>query len=105
MKKKKKIIGKKKKKNQAYTVILQTKHNKPLCINPFNNGEDDMYLKVTTVLKIDNRKKANSHEWFLGEYGFGEWVKCDYMYFTDAYSTINKEGLYKMVMHMNKPKK
>eukprot|EP01084_Bolivina_argentea_P059926 109475_1 len=86
------------------TVILQSKGNQKLCINPFNNEDNKLFLKVTTIIKIDNRKKANSHEWFIGKYGFAEWCQCDYMYFTDAYSTLNPRGLYQMVMHMNDTK-
>eukprot|EP01083_Nonionella_stella_P268571 907984_1 len=86
------------------TVILQSKGNQKLCINPFNNEDNKLFLKVTTIIKIDNRKKANSHEWFIGKYGFAEWCQCDYMYFTDAYSTLNPRGLYQMVMHMNDSK-
>ena len=99
-----KFINFKQQKNKHNTVILQTKFNKKLCINPFKNNQKKLYLKVTTIIKIDNRKKANSHDWFLGRYGFAEWCKCDYMFFTDAYSTLNEEGLYKMVMHMKKSK-
>ena len=94
----------KQQKHKHNTVILQTKNNKKLCINPFNTDQKKLYLKVTTIIKIDNRKKANSHEWFLGRYGFAEWCKCDYMFFTDAYSTLNEEGLYEFVKHMKKPK-
>eukprot|EP01084_Bolivina_argentea_P104605 187297_1 len=86
------------------SVILQTEGNKPLCINPFDNDEDNMRMKVTTIIKIDNRKKANSHQWFLGQYGFAEWCDCDYMYFTDAYSTMNEKCLYKMIKYMSKTK-
>ena len=57
---------------------------------------------MTAIVKIDNRKKANSHEWFLGKYGFGEYTKSKYMYFTDAYSTLNDQGLYYMVKYMDK---
>eukprot|EP01084_Bolivina_argentea_P275435 469733_1 len=92
--------------NKYNTVILQTELNVPVCINPFNNehGEEELKLNVTTIIKIDNRKKANSHEWFLGKYGFAEWYKCEYMYFTDAYSTLNDDGLYRMVKHMARKK-
>ena len=88
------------------TMILQAKDNAPLCINPYDIDEHafskKIFLNLTTIVKIDNRKKANSHQWFLGEYGFGEWTRCTYMYFTDAYSSLNEKGLFQMVNHMNK---
>eukprot|EP01084_Bolivina_argentea_P315876 547410_1 len=37
------------------TVVLQTKSNKKLCINPFKNSEKKLFLPVTTIIKIDNR--------------------------------------------------
>ncbi len=36
-------------------------------------------MLITLMIKRDNRKKHNSHEWFLGESGFGKYYKPEYL--------------------------
>ena len=84
-----KISKIKKDTHKHITFILQSKHNKPICINPYaieNEYKKKLYMNVTTIMKIDNRKKANSHQWFMGRKGFGEYTQSEYMFFTDAYA-------------------
>ena len=71
-----------------------------ICINP---GDDEpKYLDVTLIIKIDNRKKHNSHEWFMGHSGFGEYIQAKYLYCTDAGTIFNEACLYHMIDHMDR---
>ena len=36
------------------------------------DDEEDIYLNISMIIKLDNRRKHNSHEWFLGHSGFAE---------------------------------
>ena len=66
-----------------------------------NQGErykhKKMWLKLTLVVKIDNRRKHNSHEWFMAKSGFAESVNSKYMFFTDAFTLFGPTCLYHLV--------
>jgi cellulose synthase/poly-beta-1,6-N-acetylglucosamine synthase-like glycosyltransferase len=75
-----------------------------IIINMEEVSKDEEFLKeldITMIIKIDNRKKHNSHEWFMGKNGFGESMKSKYMFCTDAFTMFNKSCLYHLVNYMD----
>ena len=67
-----------------------------------NNDEKKRTLDITMLIKIDNRKKHNSHEWFMGANGFGESVHSKYLFCTDAFTMFNKACLYHLITYLDK---
>ena len=92
-------------KNGSKSYIFES--NTPLCINKhlLPNIEIAKYLNITLMIKIDNRKKHNSHEWFIGRNGFAEVKKCKYIFCTDAFTLFHKSCLYHLIRHMDNNKK
>jgi cellulose synthase/poly-beta-1,6-N-acetylglucosamine synthase-like glycosyltransferase len=80
------------------TYIFESKDK--ICINP--NEENLKFMDITLIIKIDNRKKHNSHEWFMGKSGFGEYIEAKYLYCTDAGTVFNKSCLYHMIDYMDR---
>jgi len=83
------------------TFILE--NNYDICINQkeVSNGELKKCLDLTLIIKMDNRKKHNSHEWFMGHNGFAEAMKSKYMFCTDAFTLYQKSCLYHLVKYMD----
>jgi len=65
------------------------------------NIEKKRTLDITMLIKIDNRKKHNSHEWFMGANGFGEAVGSKYLFCTDAFTMFNKACLYHLIDYLD----
>ena len=65
---------------------------------------DDTSLDITTVLKRDNRKKVNNHEWFFGKNGFGDHHESTYMLGLDAYTLLFEDSLYNLIKHLKNNK-
>ena len=61
-----------------------------------------IYQDITLMIKIDNRKKHNSHEWYCGGQGFAEVMNSKYMLFTDAFTIFNKACLWHLVDFLDK---
>ena len=53
-------------------------------------------FEMTLLVKADNRKKHNSHEWFFGENGFVDCKKCRYVFFTDVGTLFKGDCLLKL---------
>lgn len=68
---------------------------------PINDVE---YIKIdlTTIIKIDNRKKFNSHEWFLGKNGFVDNFNSTYAIFMDVYTLIPPPTIHLSLLYMDK---
>jgi chitin synthase len=81
--------------------------NKPICFNRHKtpNKEIAKYLNISLLIKIDNRKKHNSHEWFIGRNGFSEVKQSKYMFCTDCFTMYHKACLYHLVNHMDNNEK
>lgn len=89
-------------KDGSITYIFE-KDNKT-CINQeeYEKGDEiKKELDITMMIKIDNRKKHNSHEWFMGSNGFGEATKSKYMFCTDAFTMFNKACIYHLVNYLD----
>jgi hypothetical protein len=85
-------------KEDNITFILERKNQQTTRINTqsiYDNNRKDM--KISLIIKINNRRKHNSHEWFLGESGFAESVKAKYLFMTDAFTFYHKTCLYHLV--------
>ena len=68
------------------------------CINPEEKYKHHkLFLNITLVVKIDNRRKHNSHEWFLANSGFAQSKNAKYLFFTDAFTLYNTTCLYHLV--------
>lgn len=81
------------KKNEYNTLILED--------DDLIKVEDDLFLDITTILKIDNRKKFNSHEWFFGNNGFIDKYTSKYSLLVDVYTLLSKYTLYYSLLYMN----
>lgn len=74
-----------------------------VCINPEEEYKQDrLWLKITLVVKIDNRRKHNSHEWFMAKGGFAQSMNAKYLFFTDAFTTFGNTCLYHLVDTLDK---
>ena len=58
-------------------------------------------MQITLIIKIDNRRKHNSHEWFLKESGFARAFKSEYFFCTDAYTIFAQNTLYELVSYLD----
>ena len=58
-------------------------------------------MRITLVVKIGNRKKHNSHEWFLAGKGFGQAVKPRYLFLTDAFTLYSETCLYYLARELD----
>lgn len=76
---------------------------KKININPQRKYKDKNYMmNITLMVKINNRRKHNSHEWFMGRSGFAESVNAEYLFMTDAFTLFNPTCLYHLVTYMDK---
>lgn len=69
------------------------------------NTQDDFInnrksVRMTWLVKINNRRKHNSHEWFLGKSGFAETINAKYLLLTDAFTLFSESCLYYLVRHL-----
>lgn len=62
-------------------------------------------MDITLMIKINNRKKHNSHEWFFGEGGFSENSGSEYLFLTDAFTLFRKECLWHLLKELDRDKK
>ena len=63
---------------------------------------DPKPMRITLLIKVNNRKKHNSHEWFLGKNGFAEATNAKYLFLTDAFTLYSKKCLYYLADHLDK---
>lgn len=87
------------------TYIFQKKNYGPVLINPQDHFVNEKkFMRISLVIKIKNRRKHNSHEWFIGKNGFAEAVNANYLFFTDAFNIYNKTLLYHLVTSLDENK-
>ena len=58
-------------------------------------------FRITLIVKIDNRRKHNSHEWFLGENGFSDAYQARYLFATDAFTLYEPSCMYHMCHYLD----
>lgn len=87
------------------TFILQILQNSNVSYVNVNAGyktNNPVNMLITLIVKKDNRKKHNSHEWFLGESGFMAYYRPKYAFCTDCSTLFHKGCLMKLVDYMEK---
>lgn len=87
------------------TFIFERKDYESVNINTQKSLENNpKFLRLSLMIKINNRRKHNSHEWFLGKNGFGETINSKYLFLTDAFTLFNDTCLYHLVKQLDKEK-
>lgn len=86
--------------------VFEKKFYEPVIINPQHAfiGKRK-FMRMTLMIKVNNRKKHNSHEWFLGHSGFAEAVNAEYLFLTDAFTLFNETCMYHLVRQMDRDRK
>lgn len=88
------------------TYIFEKKLYGDVEINPQESVKDKKrFMKITLVVKLSNRRKHNSHEWFFGKNGYADCVNPKYMLFTDAFAMYNDWCLYHLAKALDGHKK
>ena len=91
--------------NMNSTFIIEREHYMESLINPQETlTKDRKMMKITLIVKANNRRKHNSHEWFLSETGFAEVTKAKYLFLTDAFTLYAEKCLYYLVNDLDKNK-
>ena len=86
-----------------FTFLFEKDDYDPIIINPQKAFESNrISIKLTLIIKINNRKKHNSHEWFLGKNGFSETLNTEYLFMTDAFTLFSKTCLYHLINYLDK---
>ncbi len=89
--------------NMNATFIFERENNLPTVINPQSKfSNEPKFMNITLIIKANNRRKHNSHEWFLSETGFAEVTKGKYLLLTDAFTLYSKNCLYYLVNDLDK---
>lgn len=55
---------------------------------------------ITLIVKIDNRRKHNSHEWFMGNSGFCQISRSKYFLAVDAFTKFSNDCVYHLVKYL-----
>ena len=58
-------------------------------------------LNLTLIIKKDNRKKHNSHEWFLSENGYCGAYNPGYVFATDCSTLFQRDCVHKLIHTMS----
>lgn len=91
--------------NMNATFIFERDDYVPASINPQEDFlGDPRFMKITVIIKANNRRKHNSHEWFLAETGFAEATRGKYLFLTDAFTFYSEKCLYYLVKDLDKNK-
>lgn len=88
--------------NSNATFIFERKNYKKSPIN-FQDKLKDIKrpMRITLVIKINNRRKHNSHEWFLAKNGFAESTNGEYLFLTDAFTLYSKTCIFYLVKELD----
>jgi len=88
------------------TYIFEKKNYGAVKINPQEKLKDDnKFLSITLVIKLQNQRKHNSQEWFCGKNGFADSTNPEYLFFTDAFAMYQNWCLYHLCKELDKNKK
>lgn len=90
-------------KNPNATFIIERKNYLPTPVNTQTLlNEDKKLMRITLVIKANNRRKHNSHEWFLAKSGFAEATNAKYLFLTDAFTLYSKTCIYYLIKDLDK---
>ena len=91
-----------KERDGSITFVLRIKDYSPVIINPQSAFEGKReFMSITLIIKIDNRRKHNSHEWFMHKNGFGQAIHAKYLFMTDAFTLFNDTCLFHLIKQMD----
>ena len=91
--------------NPNATFIIERVNYLPSMINTqtkFKEEGQGKFMKITLVIKANNRRKHNSHEWFLGRNGFADATNAKYLFLTDAFTLYSHSCLYYLVKDLDR---
>ena len=91
------LIGKNEKEEPIATYVLQKTKNGLLS---YVHLADYMAMKVTFLIKQDNRRKHNSHDWFLTQYA--REMEADYVFLTDCGTLFDEKCLTNLFREITK---
>lgn len=80
--------------------VFESRHYEPIEIN-IQSGLPSCFMTLTLLVKINNRRKHNSHEWFIGKNGFAEATNAEYLFLTDAFTLYSEYCIYYLVKHLD----
>ena len=83
------------------TFIVEKHLDTPLTYFDCIEQDPNFKMHLTLIIKIDNRKKHNSHEWFMGKYGYVDAFKPRYFFTTDAFTKFDQVVLYELVKYLD----
>ena len=85
--------------------IFEKGFYEPIEINTQEGFEQNRKAMILTLLvKINNRRKHNSHEWFLGRNGYAEATNGKYLFLTDAFTLYSKTCLFYLAKELDNNK-
>lgn len=88
------------------TFIFERRNYMPSIVNLQDDFTDERnFMSISLIIKINNRRKHNSHEWFLANSGFAEAVNAKYLFLTDAFTLYSHKCLYYLVKELDKNQK
>ena len=58
-------------------------------------------LYITLVAKLDNRRKHNSHMWFLAPHGFASAIESPLCFLTDCGTLFHERSIVNLIHHMH----
>ena len=64
-------------------------------------ASESKHFKITLIVKMHNRRKHNSHEWFFGKNGFCDSINPEYLLLADAFTMYNNWCLYHLVRSLD----
>ncbi len=80
------------------TFIFERRGQGYTSINVQEGLKDDRKLmRITLIIKIQNRRKHNSHEWGLAKNGFAETMDAEYIFLTDAFTLYSESCLWHLI--------
>jgi cellulose synthase/poly-beta-1,6-N-acetylglucosamine synthase-like glycosyltransferase len=84
--------------NEIETYIVQKldERNEPTWVKI----SDNMSLKISFIIKKDNRRKHNSHAWFLET--FAQEMNSDYIFLTDCGTRFDRKCLLNLFLGISK---
>lgn len=87
---------------ETYTLQMldsQTNQVADVNLNTVSRTGDMTSLKISVLIKRDNRRKHNSHHWFLK--AFCDVYEPEYLFMTDAGSIVADQCLQRLITYMN----
>jgi cellulose synthase/poly-beta-1,6-N-acetylglucosamine synthase-like glycosyltransferase len=89
------------KKRLAESVIQKSKFKFDPVSGEDKEIKEEKRPTITLIVKRDNRRKHNSHEWFLGAGGFAECYKNQYLFATDCATLYHPQCIVNLLRYID----